>query len=162
MLLSGTRAGFVAALCLSALLFGCGHDRSTFYRSLADADKAGEMNRGWIPDFLPKSSRSIRQVYDLSPSREWCEFEFQPGDSQALRDNLKEVQTPPAVIVNVPNPHVSWWPELLEGNLDGNRIRALGFRLYVLVTPATSVTTETWLFAIDSQKGHAFFYAGPD
>jgi hypothetical protein len=40
-----------------------------FYPSLADARKDGAIIRGWIPDeFLPRSSRSIHEVHDLSPS----------------------------------------------------------------------------------------------
>lgn len=149
-------------VCLGPFVFGCGHDRSTFYPTLAEADKAGEINRGWLPDFLPKSSHAIRQAYDLSPSTEWCEFDFAPADAQSLRKNLTEVQTLPVPVARVPNPHVSWWPELLEGDLDVSRIRRAGFGLYVLVRPATSISTETWLFAVDWEKGRAFLYTGPE
>lgn len=161
--LRAARTILAVAVCLGPFIFGCGHDHSTFYSSLTDADKAGEITRGWLPDFLPKSSHAIRQVYDLSPSTEWCEFEFAPADAQSLRKNVKEeVETLPAPVADVPNPHVSWWPRLLEGNLDVGRIHSAGFRLYALVRPATSVSTETWLFAIDWQNGRAFLYTGPE
>ena len=62
----------------------------SFYPSLADAEKDGAITRGWIPDdLLPSSSRAIREVHDLSPSREWCAFEFVPTDFQnRLRGRL--------------------------------------------------------------------------
>jgi hypothetical protein len=41
---------------------GCGNRRDLFYPALADADKAGELNRGWLPDYLPKTSRAIHLV----------------------------------------------------------------------------------------------------
>jgi len=87
--LRAARTILAVAVCLGPFIFGCGHDHSTFYSSLTDADKAGEITRGWLPDFLPKSSHAIRQVYDLSPSTEWCEFELAPADAQSLRKRKK-------------------------------------------------------------------------
>jgi hypothetical protein len=58
-------------LCVGLSLIlaaGCGDRRESFYPSLADAIRAGEINRGWIPDFLPESSRAIHIIYDpVSP-----------------------------------------------------------------------------------------------
>src|SRR5207253_1010800 len=90
------------ALCilLASVLVACRGDRNEYsYETLADADKAGEIARGWIPDgLMPSSSRAIRLVEELSPSREWCAFEFLPADSQNLKKNLKNVDTlPPSV-----------------------------------------------------------------
>lgn len=48
---------------------------------------------------------------------------------------------------------------MLKGNLDVEKIRRAGFDLYVVERPATSVTTEIFLFAIDWSKGHGFFYS---
>jgi hypothetical protein len=63
--------------------------QESFYPSLADAAKDGAITRGWIPDeYLPQSSFSIREVHDLSPSAEWCAFEFNPTDSKNLLTNL--------------------------------------------------------------------------
>jgi hypothetical protein len=131
----------------------------SFYASLADADKGGAITRGWIPDdLLPSSSRTIHEVHDLSPSTEWCAFEFAPADSQNLRRNLKSVDALPPSISRVPSPNVSWWPSMLKGNLDRERIHREGFELYAVERPATSVTTDVLLFAIDWSKGRGFFY----
>jgi hypothetical protein len=132
----------------------------SFYPSLAEAAKDGAITRGWIPnEFLPRSSRSIHEVHDLSPSREWCAFEFVPTDSQDLLANLRHVDVPPPSISHVPRPGVSWWPSVLVGNLDVEKIHKAGFDLYFVERPATSVTTEYWLFAIDWSKGRGFFYS---
>jgi len=47
---------------------------------------------------------------------------------------------------------------VLKGDLDIARIRDAGFDVYTLQRPATSVTTATYLFAIDWSEGRGFFY----
>ena len=71
---------------LVSLLAACHSDRpESFYASLADVRKAEASAQSWIPDdILPASSRTIHVVGDLSPSKEWCAFEFLPTDSQNL------------------------------------------------------------------------------
>ena len=131
----------------------------SFYPSLAEAAKDGAITRGWIPDeFLPRSSRSIHEVHDLSPSREWCAFEFVPADSQNLLANLKHLDLLPPSVRHVPSPGVSWWPSVIVGNLDVEEIHKSGFDLYFVERSATSVTTAHWFFAIDWSKGRGFFY----
>jgi hypothetical protein len=126
--------------------------------SLADAQKDGAIDRGWIPDFLPESSRAIHEVHDISPLTTWCTFEFLPSDSQGLRKSLKGVNAPTPSVSRVPNPGKSWWPAVLQGNLDIQKIHGMGFELYVIVAPDTPSSTEVLLFAIDWAKGHGFFY----
>ena len=131
----------------------------SFYPSLADAEKDGAITRGWIPDdLLPSSSRAIHELHDLSPSREWCAFEFATDDSQRLRENLKSIDVLPPSVRNVRNPSVSWWPSALKGNLDIAIIRSDGFDLYQIERPANSVMTDVLLFAVDWSKGRGFFY----
>src|SRR3974377_2313940 len=80
----------LVGICIAAtvLLQACGGRKEYSYATLADAAKAGEINRGWIPDYLPTSSHAIRIIYDPSSPRTWCAFEFSPADSQILKKNL--------------------------------------------------------------------------
>jgi len=151
------------AVGLTSVLLGCGGDRrESFYPSLADADKAGAITHGWIPDdLLPGSSRAIHEVHEISPATEWCAFEFPPTDSQGLRKNLKSVEALPPSVRRVSSPGVSWWPAVLKGNLDAEKIHREGFDLYLVERPATSVTTDVLLFAIDWPNGRGFFYRTP-
>jgi hypothetical protein len=158
----------LGVLCVgltSILLAGCGDHQESFYPSLADADKAEAISHGWIPDdLLPGSSRAIHSVIEVSPSREWCSFEFLPADSQNLRKNLKPVGVLPSSVKRIPSPGVSWWPGLLKGKLDAEKTHRAGFDLYVVERPGTSVSEEIFLFAIDWTKGRGFFYltSAPD
>ena len=137
------------------------NDRSeSFYPSLAEARKDGAITRGWIPDeFLPRTSRSIHEVHDLSPSKEWCAFEFVATDSENFLTSLKRVDVLPQSVRHVPSPGVSWWPSVLAGNLDVQKIHKAGFDLYFMERPTTSVSIAVWLFAIDWSQGRGFFYS---
>jgi len=158
--------GLLLTLISAGLAFvaaACGGDRrESFYPSLADADKDGAITRGWIPEFLPQSSRAIHEVHDISPSREWCTFEFAPSDTQNLRKDLKSVETLPPRVAHVPKPGVSWWPVVLQGDLDVARIHRAGFELYAFEKPVTSVDMEISLVAIDWSKGMGLFYSTPE
>jgi len=132
----------------------------SFYPSLTEADKEGAITRGWIPDdILPSSSRAIHEVHDLSPSREWCAFEFATSDTEKLRKNLNRIDVLPPSIRRIRDPKVPWWPSALKGNLDTQGIRNQGFDLYAIERPANSVQNFILLFAVDWSKGRAFFYS---
>jgi hypothetical protein len=144
---------------LACGLVACRSDRrESFYPAFADADKDGAITRGWVPYFLPRSSRTIHELHRNSSPTEWCTFEFLPNDSQGLRKTLKSVDALPPSVSHLPSPGVPWWPNVLEGNLDGGKIHSEGFDLYVVVTPETSVTNAVSLFAIDWARGRGFFY----
>ena len=127
----GIVLSFIVAWVVVARLRANLSDRSeSFYPSLTESAKDGAIGRGWIPDeFLPRSARSIHEVHELSPSREWCAFEFVVADSQNLLTNLKHVDVLPASVRHVPSPGVLWWPSLLVGNLDVEKIYEAGFDL---------------------------------
>ena len=159
------RLTLVLVLVCSGLTFlaGCHSDRhESFYASLSDADKDGAITRGWIPDdLLPGHSRAIHEVHEISPSTEWCAFEFPPTDSESLRKNLKRVDALPPSVRRVSSPGVSWWPAVLKGNLDVQKIHKAGFELYVVEKQATAVSSDILLFSVDWKKGRGFFYRIP-
>lgn len=160
-MISSKALPLVHVLCITLaciLVEGCRNSRDLFYSTFGEAVKAGETDRGWIPDYLPKTSRAIHLTEQDSPSKEWCGFEFPPTDSQSLRERLKSVDALPPSVKRVQSPGVSWWPAMLNGNLDAQKIRKEGFELYVVETPANSVSTWVDLFAINWSEGRAFFY----
>jgi len=150
----------VVYLWLALFIYGCSGDHfESFYPSLADAEKDGAITRGWIPgDILPPSSRTIHVVGELSPSKEWCAFEFLPTGSESFLKNLKSVDALPPQVKHIRSPDMSWWPSVLEGNLDVEKIHKAGFQLFVVERPANSVDMGIYLFAVDWSKGHGFFY----
>jgi hypothetical protein len=152
--------GAVLCVGLTSILLACSIDRhESFYPSLAEADKDGAITRGWIPEFMPASSRDIHEVHEISPSKEWCSFEFLPADSQSLRMNLQSVESLEPSVGRVSSPGESWWPNVLTGNLDVEKIHKAGFELYLVMTHDTPSSTELLLFAINWTNGHGLFYS---
>jgi hypothetical protein len=148
-------------LLIVSLLVGCRTDRAEwFYPSLADVKRAEPSAQSWVPDdILPTTSRNIHIAGEISPSNEWCTFEFSPLDSETLVKTLSKVDTLPQAVSNVPNPRKSWWPSTLTGNLDVELLRKSGQKLLVTEKPANAVNTTIYLFALDPQKGRGYFYA---
>ena len=140
------------------LLAGCSDRRELSYAEFPDAVKAGEVTPGWLPDYLPKTASSIHLVEEDSPSMEWCNFEFQPTDSEILRQNLKSINALPASMRRVPEPGASWWPAVLTGSLDVEATHRKGFELYAVESPADSTSVWVDIFAIDWQGGRGYFY----
>jgi hypothetical protein len=144
----------------SILVVACSDRHESFYPALADAGKDGAITRGWIPDdLLPDSSHAIREIHDLSPSKEWCSFEFTPAKWQSPSKAFKTVDALPPQLTHIPSPGTSWWPDVLRGHIYMDKIRKEGLKIYVVERPATSVTTEVFLFAINHAKGQGFFFS---
>ena len=152
--------GATAIALLLPALMGCRGDRfESFYPTFADADRDGAITRGWIPPFLPRNSSSIREIHDLSPSEEWCAFDFTPSDSYLQSKLTREIRTLPPSLRRVQSPGVSWWPSVLTGDLNLAKIHSEGFALYIVVAPETERTSTSMLVAVDWQKGLGFFFA---
>lgn len=151
--------GLFIAVCLSfVIVAGCGDRSEWFYASLADADKAEAGARSWVRnDLLPGSTRNIHIAGELSPSKEWCAFEFSPADSDSLRKKLKPIDALPPSVRRISNPGAGWWPAVLKGNLDVDKVRKAGFELYIFEENSAG-TMWILLFAIDWEKGRGFFY----
>lgn len=152
------------AVCafLACVLSGCDSDRKeSFYSSLADAKRDGAIDRAWIPEYLPESSRNIHELHGLSPSVQWCAFDFLTSDTEVLRRALGPDVAAIRSVKRIPKPGKAWWPPVLIGDLDINKIHQAGFSIYEL-NQAETVSTREWLiFAIDWVKGRGFFYRVP-
>ena len=148
-------------IAASAFLQACSGRRESSYASLADASEAGEITRGWIPDYLPGSAHSIHIVYDPSSPRTWCTFEFSPTDSQTLKKNLTSINALPQRVKRIDDPRLSWWPDFLKGDLEVPRFHRDGFDAYVAEEPDIQSSNGVVLFAIDWAKGRGFFYRVP-
>jgi hypothetical protein len=150
----------LAVLCLLTGIFSaCSSERpESYYSSLADADKDGAITRGWIPDFLPQSSRGIHELHRIEGGKTWCAFEFSPGDRERFQKHLKSVDVLTPSVKPVLKPGVSWWPAELVGDIDVEKIHGAGLDLYIVMAPDTPSSTEVLLFAVDWYRGRGFFY----
>lgn len=144
---------FPLVLVCVALCAGCDEHRQYSYSTRAEAEAAGEITRGWLPDWLPSSARDIKLLYAVESPQTWGAFRFAPADMDRLRQHL----TP---LVDAKGPQqfrgaaTSWWPEFLRGQVDAASLRQRGFDVYIEADPGPYRN----LFVINEAKGAAYFY----
>ena len=142
-------AGLAAALAVSA----CGDlDVVTAsYRTLAEAREAGAIQRGWIPEGLPEGAYELREAHDLDTNRRWGLFNFPRQEAGTLQAILQEGETNlDGVTCSIP-PRIEWWPVLLRGRLDPERIRSTGLQAY-------RAADGDLLFVVNWEQGRAYYW----
>jgi hypothetical protein len=70
----------VTSASLLLLLAGCSEQIVETYSTYADAQRAGAIERGWVPDFVPASARHIVDSHDLDTNRQTLQFAVPPSD----------------------------------------------------------------------------------
>lgn len=78
-----------AVLLLS--LGACSTQVEEAYPTWADAERAGAVERGWIPTFVPSSARDIRESHDLDSNRQTLRFTARSSDVRAMVEELRPV-----------------------------------------------------------------------
>ena len=69
---------FVGAM----LLIKRSETKDSHYQTYDQAVAAGEVERGWIPAFVPRSARNIEETHDLATNYQWLSFVAPPADLQ--------------------------------------------------------------------------------
>jgi len=155
----------IAALCFACVVCqACSERVESYYPALSDAVHDGAVTRGWIPDLLPESSRSIHEIHSPDSPRTWCAFEFRPGDSRRLEKLAVVGDALPATVRQIEDPGPAWWPEVLKGKLDVAAIHHDGFALFTVEEPpfGAHIPTNLVLFAVGPSTGRGFFYRVPE
>jgi len=100
---------FMAIFCLvSCSLLEVQSSEYPDYQSvLAD----GAIDRGWIPEFLPRSAAQIREKHDLDSNASLLVFSFEAGDHAELKQACS-----PADNIESPTLQASWWPKDLPSH----------------------------------------------
>jgi hypothetical protein len=50
---------------------------------------SGLIERGWVPEFLPRSATDIEESHDLDTNRGWASFKYKAGDTVAADEGCK-------------------------------------------------------------------------
>lgn len=78
----------VAIVVASIAVFSPELSRFNTYKEVAES---GLIEKGWIPDFLPKDAFNIIHQHDLDTSETVVEFSFKEPFVESLRDRLRVV-----------------------------------------------------------------------
>lgn len=122
------------------------------YASLAEAQRAGAVDRGWIPAGLPAGAHELRAAHDPNSERRWGLFSFHSQDAAALQGLIASSEiTLSGQRCDAPA-RIEWWPVLLRGDLDGDRIRATGLKAY-------KAKGSTLIFAVNWNQRRAYYWS---
>ena len=137
--------GFVAA-CAGV------NSQTNSFATLAEARQAGAMAQGWIPDGLPPGSHDLREAHLPGTRQRWGIINFPEAEADSLRAllNAGEISLE-GQRADAPA-RIEWWPVVLRGELDGDRITATGIRGY-------RSKDGQLLFAVNWNQGRAYYWA---
>ena len=78
-----------------SILPGCSEYESNSFGSYTEAEESGIIDRGWIPEFIPKSAYDIEEQHKVDIAIIDLEFMFAPGDIGAIENacSLRDANT---------------------------------------------------------------------
>ena len=134
------------------LVAACGDLRVKMgiYANLDEARKAGALANGWVPEGLPAGASDLREGH-LPNGKQWGAFTFPSAEDTALRALLGSEITTGTLSCEPPG-RLEFWPRVLHGPVDVERVRSTGFRLY---------SGRDWrTYAINWGQGRAYYWRG--
>jgi len=122
------------------------------FSTLAEARQAGAVANGWIPEGLPAGAHDMREGHVPGTPQRWGLFEYPHAEEAALRALLHPDEIPAdRERCEVPA-RIEWWPRVLRGQLDGDRLAATGARVY-------RAREGNLLFAVNWNQGRAYYWS---
>ncbi|HJR61952.1 MAG TPA: hypothetical protein VJ813_21270 [Vicinamibacterales bacterium] len=147
------KAGVALLLALAAAAAACTGPtvHTATYATLPEARAAGAIDRGWVPGMLPENVFELRAAYAIDGSKRWGLFNFRAADADALRALLRPEEISLAgTEMDIPA-RIEWWPVILRGQLDAERIQDTGLRAHQTKT-GDLVMTVNW------KQGRAYYW----
>ena len=120
------------------------------YGTLEEAVAEGAVADGWVPRGLPPGTTDIREAHSSGTGERWGLFSFPPSEADTLRDLLGE-EVPFEGQRATPPRRIEWWPLLLRGTFDGERLQATGLRGY-------AAREGDLMFAVNWAQGRAYYW----
>jgi hypothetical protein len=140
-------------LLVLLVLVGCGDLRVKIgiYANLDEARKAGALAAGWVPEGLPSGASDLREGH-LPNGRHWGAFTFPGAEDGPVRALLGTEITTGTLSCEPPG-RLEFWPRVLHGAVDVERVRATGFKLY-------NGGRDARTYAINWGQGRAYYWRG--
>ena len=85
----------VVTIALALSLAACSDDVVIArYATLKDAENAGAVSRGWLPDWLPKSAVEIEEAHDVDTNISALQLTFSPSEDWRPPEECGSVDLP--------------------------------------------------------------------
>ena len=138
------------AFAALTLLYGCSDLRVKMevFNTAEDARRAGAMSSAWMPQAMPPGASDLRSGH-LPDGRHWGVFAFQSSETNAVRALTTEEITTGGIRCDPPG-RLEFWPKILRGSVDIDRIRSTGLRVYR--------GTDGRTYAINWGQGRAYYW----
>ena len=81
----------MVAISLVLSLGACSDVMEEHFATWADADRAGAVERGWVPAFVPKSATNISETHNIDTNAQTLEFTARGSDVQGMVAGLRLV-----------------------------------------------------------------------
>ena len=149
-----------SALALSAVAGGCNYDKvEKSYANYDDAVSAGIVGNGrWIPTFLPKSARRIRELHNVDTNYSFLRFELDLLEADELTDSLERIKSA-AVTLPDGTRAPGWWPaHLVRGSVQPTANLEFYDYSHLVQAPAFKATYAAYL-ALERDSETAYYWA---
>src|SRR6185295_11764325 len=104
-------------ICLLVLVSGCVEDEPPYrhYDRYEEAVTAGELQRGWLPRWVPDAASDIHLQGDIDTSEVWFRFRLPAQGNRPLQDTLVELSLEEIreLLWRQPRGAKAWWPRNL-------------------------------------------------
>jgi hypothetical protein len=140
-------------LMLFAALAHCAKSEvvTASYASRAEARSSGAIDRGWVPTWVPESAEDIREAHGTDSRRRWGLFNFAPVDGDAIRAALDPAPVSLAGLDSGMPSRVEWWPVILRGTLDAEKIKSAALEAY-------RTKTGNLVVVVNWKQGRAYYW----
>ena len=123
------------------------------FATYAEAAAAGEVQRGWLPSFVPPSARKIEETHNIATNYQWLSFVAPPADLEQAFAHLQTISVPEVRALGIKH---SWFAPTHPPELDK----------YQFATPARSLRAykqfaNPWNLCVvaDSSTGETFVWS---
>ena len=140
-------------LFASIALTGCAGPavQTMSYATFREARTSGAVEKGWVPPDLPDGAYELRAAYAVDGWERWGLFNFRAEDAAALRAILAPAEVSlTGTRMEIPR-RIEWWPVILRGELDADRIATTGLRAY-------RAHSGDRIFGINWAQGRAYYW----
>ena len=83
-------ATIVLTITLMLFLFFSGEQQKTSFATYDDLITSGYLEKGWLPPFLPESSKNIIETHNLDTNIVKAVFDYERSDTQGVEDVCRE------------------------------------------------------------------------
>ncbi|NEO83972.1 MAG: hypothetical protein F6J87_06895 [Spirulina sp. SIO3F2] len=131
----------ILPLIFSLLLTACGETKDAAYSDWVAAQEDGAIERGWIPNWLPRSSQNLKEAHDLDSNASILALTFSEDENWQVPDSCEPAQE------ELPAPGLKrvWWPSRLHKRPDR-------YLVFYVCRKSKTIRLKTSYLAIQGNK----------